>query len=185
MPSSRGVREITALSDGRVLVAGGVDANSIIASADIYDPGTNSWSAAASMNIGRAYHSAALLPDGSILVAGADRTCTPPAPGCSMSSSSTAEVYDPMANTWMADANMAHGRAFHTATLISGGRVLVAGGAQSGYFAETYQASSVGGIAEAPIPASVRMSDNRSSLGVLAIVGAMFSVLAMVVWRRK
>ena len=52
------------LADGRVLVVGG------LASAEAYDPSTDSWSPAGGMARARGDYAAVLLPDGRVLVAG-------------------------------------------------------------------------------------------------------------------
>ena len=57
---------VTVLSDGRVLVNGG----SSSASANIYDPKTDTWSAAASMNIARGYNADVMLSDGTVMTLG-------------------------------------------------------------------------------------------------------------------
>ena len=57
---------ITVLADGRVLVNGG----SSSASANLYDPKTDTWSAAASMNVARGYNADVMLSDGSVLTLG-------------------------------------------------------------------------------------------------------------------
>ena len=55
-----------------MLVAGGYASNnSYPASAELYDPATNSWSPAGSMSTARTAHTATLLPSGQVLVAGA------------------------------------------------------------------------------------------------------------------
>jgi uncharacterized delta-60 repeat protein len=70
----------TLLPDGRVLVAGGFRVISAVplgflASSVLYDPASNAWSATASLNAGRAIHTATLLPDGTVLaVAGESAT---------------------------------------------------------------------------------------------------------------
>jgi len=71
----------------------------------------------------RRSHSSTLLPDGRVLVAG----------GYSESDvTNSAEIYDPVANTWTIVAGMNVDRQLHTATLLRDGRVLVAGGAGNG-----------------------------------------------------
>jgi N-acetylneuraminic acid mutarotase len=66
----------TLLSNGTVLVAGGstdqpggVRADNV-ATAELYDPVVGTWSSTGSLNVGRGGHSATLLPNGVVLVAG-------------------------------------------------------------------------------------------------------------------
>ncbi len=74
------------LPDGEVLVIGGGltdEAESPILDAEIFDPVSETWSAVASMQRPRVYHSTAiLLPDGRVLAAGSDGEYT-------------AEIYSP------------------------------------------------------------------------------------------
>ena len=79
MSTGRFQPTMTVLEDGRVLVAGGsgdvdtgggVNAAVSLDSAEIYDPATGAWSDAAAMSVPRAMHTATLLPDGNVLVAG-------------------------------------------------------------------------------------------------------------------
>ncbi|MHB8790919.1 MAG: kelch repeat-containing protein [Desulfobulbaceae bacterium] len=111
----------TLLPDGRVLVAGGYnDINSLEStnSVDLYNPATNTWSAADTMAEGRAEHSTALLPDGRVLAAG----------GNFGNPLASAEVYDPAADSWSTAADMNYASYAHTSTVLPDGRVLIAGG---------------------------------------------------------
>jgi hypothetical protein len=69
------------------------------------------------MRTARVYHTATLLSDGRVLVAGGG--------------DATAELYDPATATFSSTGSMAVARSSHTATLLSDGRVLVAGGADN------------------------------------------------------
>lgn len=101
----------TLLPDGRVLIAGGswdagFNAGIPIDSAEIYNPATGQWSLTGSMNYSRILHGAALLQNGTVLVAG----------GASggrfdLEPSFTAEIYDPALGVWTQTGNTqcAHG----------------------------------------------------------------------------
>lgn len=69
--------------------------------------------ATGSMANARVYHTATLLGNGKVLVAGA---------------AAAAELYDPVAASFSPSGNMINVRVNHTATLLSDGRVLIAGG---------------------------------------------------------
>jgi N-acetylneuraminic acid mutarotase len=128
MANGRAWHTATLLPSGRVLVAGGVidvNATTASASAELYDPSTNTWSSAGNMAHAREFFTATLLPNGKVLVAGGHD------PGTGAYKTSSAELYDLSTNTWSYAANMANGRAFHTATLLENGKVLVAGGLDS------------------------------------------------------
>jgi N-acetylneuraminic acid mutarotase len=68
-----------------------------------------------------------LLSNGRVLVAGGPRGCDPNAEGGNPQLNS-AEEYDPVSRSWVARTLTHTGRFAHTATLLSGGRVLIAGG---------------------------------------------------------
>ncbi|MEO8681553.1 MAG: kelch repeat-containing protein, partial [Vicinamibacterales bacterium] len=111
------------LLDGRILIAGGREDSGItIASADIYNPSTNSWTATGAMGRSRVGHTLTLLADGRVLAAG----------GYSSDSGfdNTAELYNPATGTWSFTGSMSHGRWLFSATRVNdgSGRVLVVGG---------------------------------------------------------
>jgi hypothetical protein len=111
----------TLLLDGRVLVAGGyspVPPYSSIDTAELYDPDTGSWTLTGSLNVGRTEHTASLLRDGTVLVAG----------GWDENELASAELFDPATGTWKQIGSLGNARYGHTATLLQDGRLLVAGG---------------------------------------------------------
>jgi len=119
----------TLLPDGKVLVAGGVeDFNSLpLNTSVIYDPsgdsGAGTWTEGPNMGTGRTEHTATLLPNGKVLVAGGRRLG-----GAFVGLLNTTEIYDPSAGTWTASDDMRSFRMNHTATLLPNGKVLVSGG---------------------------------------------------------
>src|SRR5690349_13069191 len=72
MNGARYGHSVTVLPNGKVLVAGGYDlsVNGFVATAELYDPHSGTWTTTGSMNTARYYHSATLLPGGKVLVAG-------------------------------------------------------------------------------------------------------------------
>lgn len=133
MADARAVHSAIRLPDGRVLVAGGTPSNSsarYLASAELYDPVTGTWTATQDMALERINHTATLLADGRVLVAGGaeskDGQIVAPFRYNRLTS---AELYDPVTGTWTATGHMTRARDAHSATLLPDGRVLVAGGA--------------------------------------------------------
>ena len=118
MTTARAEHTATLLIDGRVLIAGGVtnaaDGLAVVSSAEVYDPTPGSFSPTGGMGEARGEHTATLLPDGNVLVAGG--------------SDSTAELYDLSTGSFTPTGGMETVRWAHTATLLQNGKVLVAGG---------------------------------------------------------
>ena len=83
------------------------------------------WVTTGSMLTGRDKHTATLLPNGKVLVAGGGICIQDP---CITSSLASAEIYDPSTGTWTYTGSMNTARSGHTATLLPNGSVLVAGG---------------------------------------------------------
>ncbi|MFN7966652.1 MAG: kelch repeat-containing protein [Acidobacteriota bacterium] len=113
-----------ALLDGRVLVLGGVDgtAGALLSSAELFNPSTRTFSPAPPMSTGRYFFTATRLNSGKVLVAGGCISY-----GCGLGTTS-AELYDPITNSWSATGSMAMTRAGQTATLLQDGRVLLVSG---------------------------------------------------------
>jgi WD40 repeat protein len=77
------------------------------------------------MTTTRRSHTATLLTNGKVLVAG----------GYNVNPTANAELYDPGTGQWAATGNMTTARLWHTATLLPNGKVLVAGGSGDGVLA--------------------------------------------------
>jgi N-acetylneuraminic acid mutarotase len=119
------VNQATAmLADGRVLVVGGRIPTGPIASAEIFDPASRRWSRVADMSVPRESPCATLLADGRVLITGG-RT----ADSATLNATESAELFDPVTGRWSAAVSMHLQRAYHTATRMRDGRVLVTGGA--------------------------------------------------------
>lgn len=112
---------ITLLTDGKVLVAGGVGKETgDLASAELFDPVTERWHATGSLSMARRNQTATLLRNGKVLVVGGL--------GTGFARLASAELYDPAVRHWVSTGNLAIGRSQHTATLLPDGKVLVTGG---------------------------------------------------------
>ena len=122
VPLSRLFPTATLLADGRVLLVGGRYGSTgpILATADLFDPATNTWTPVPDMVHERIQHAATLLPSGKVIVTGGVD-----AQGERIAA---AEVYDPVSNTWSSGGTLAHARDSHSATRLLDQTVLVAAG---------------------------------------------------------
>jgi hypothetical protein len=114
----------TLLQDGTVLIAGGDTGNNAgLTSAEIFNPKTGQFTAiTAQMHTRRTTHTATLLPVGTVLIAGGQGNYS------GQTAWNTAEIYNPSAQTFTLVGNMTTTRCQHTATLLTDGTVLLAGG---------------------------------------------------------
>ncbi|HEX7611422.1 MAG TPA: kelch repeat-containing protein [Candidatus Limnocylindrales bacterium] len=124
MTTTRTSHSATVLLDGRVLIAGGWDNNDDnLSSAEVYDPASGKFTKVKAMTATRWDHTATLLPDGRVLIAGG---------GTDSSSAhlrlASTEMFDPASNQFQPGPTMGQGRSCATASLLSGSRVLLAGG---------------------------------------------------------
>ena len=127
---ARSSHTITLLSNGKVLVAGGFNtAGTPLATAEIYNPLSNSWTSGVAMTRARGGHTATLLTKGAnkgnVLICGGQALADPAATG---GITNTCEIYSASGNSFSAAASMSVARMGHTASLMVGGRVFVAGG---------------------------------------------------------
>jgi hypothetical protein len=130
----------TLLQDGTVLIAGGDNGlHAGSKSAEIYNPATGKFTATSgSMSTQRNYQTGTLLPNGTVLIAGGEGNIS------GETSWSTVEIYTPSTQKFTPTGSMTAARAFHTATLLTDGTVLLVGGeGNSGYLssAEIYTPS--------------------------------------------
>lgn len=92
-------------------------------SEELYDPATGTFSLTGSLNNTRFEHTAMLLNNGMLLIAGGRITSGP-----SNGSLAPNEVYDPANWDFCPTGSLLTLRYDHTATLLAGGQVLIAGG---------------------------------------------------------
>jgi N-acetylneuraminic acid mutarotase len=128
------------LLDGRVLVAGGRNLDDAqgrmsLSSAEIFDPATNTWSAAAELSQARYAFVLVLLPDGQALAIGGARDQD----NAWNVNSFVREIesYDPVADRWRISGELPEPGVYSTVSLLVDGRMWVAGG-HAGYSRETY-----------------------------------------------
>jgi len=124
---------VTALADGRVLIVGGqyvvydgsamyMSATKTTASAEVYDPVTETFVATGALASARYGHTATLLPNGKVLIAGGSN---------GTAQLMTAELYDPTTDTFQPTGGLVTARREHTAALLDNGKVFIAGGYSS------------------------------------------------------
>ncbi|HEY6418451.1 MAG TPA: kelch repeat-containing protein [Candidatus Binataceae bacterium] len=139
----------TLLADGNVLIAGGYTAREkcssqpglvldsgiavqltdtfrfspwtgwIVSAAEIYQPSASGFARAGSMRVPRIGHTATLLKNGQVLIAGGFT---------GNSVTGACELFDPVVRALHSGPTMHEARIGHTATLLADGRVLIAGG---------------------------------------------------------
>lgn len=135
MIEARAEHSTTVLDNGKVLITGGIGENGqVLSTAELYDPSTGSFTGAGPLNTPRFGHTATLLSDGTVLIAG----------GYNAAALDSCEIFIPAGNTLpfsnafvQVPARMSAARAFHTATSLPGGYVLLAGGVSNGRVLDT------------------------------------------------
>jgi hypothetical protein len=125
MATARRLHTATLLMDGRVLIAGGENESprdTPLFTTEIYDPVKQTFTPSANMMTGRSGHTATLLPDGRVLIAGGDSIVLS-SPG-----NGSAELYDPSTGSFTATGSLLMARLGFNATLLANGKVLITGG---------------------------------------------------------
>jgi hypothetical protein len=120
LSTPRFLHTATLLKDGRVLLVGGLIPDSegneeAVATAELFDPATGTFSLTGPLNNARFNHTGTLLNSGKVLVASGDAT-------------DTAELYDPVAGAFTLTGSVNTARQVAAAVLLNDGKVLLAGG---------------------------------------------------------
>jgi hypothetical protein len=133
MRTARGLHTATLLADGSVLMAGGVSRDSYclggMDSAELYDPVSGLFVLTGTMTGKRYAHTATILPNNQVLIAGGfGHGC----PGLDEPAVNSTELYDPTTGLFTSTGAMVTVRGGHTATLLPNGKVLITGGGDDG-----------------------------------------------------
>jgi len=116
MGTERAAHTATLLANGKVLVAGGFNSTDNLATAELFDPATGTFTAAGAMTELRSQHTATLLTNGKVLLAGG-------------TVDNAAELFDPATGSFALTGAMITGDLMApTATLLNDGTVLITGG---------------------------------------------------------
>ncbi len=107
-----------ALSDGRVLISGGIGGGGFINSCEIYNTQSGTWSPTANLQERRSEHQMLQLVDGSVLAVG----------GLTDNTINSCERYDPKLGTWSVTGSLRVPRSCFTLSLLPNGQVLAIGG---------------------------------------------------------
>lgn len=126
MINPRDLHSATLLDDGRILVVGGASfpegsGFTELTSCELYNPVTDTWAIAGSLNVARSEPKATILDNGKVLVTG----------GGNGNTATMAELYDPATNAWSNAGSISQPRYRHTQTKLHNGEVLIAGGRNS------------------------------------------------------
>jgi hypothetical protein len=126
MATSRFEHTATVLEDGRVLIAGGTGGTGSelrpLASTELYDPASSTFTASGRLGEGRTNHAAARLKDGTVLVAGGAGGAD-----CDITLASS-EVFEPQAGSWSSAGDLAQARTGLTLSPLPDGRAVAAAG---------------------------------------------------------
>jgi len=100
----------------------------VSAASETYGPDTGTWTQGEDLVVARRGHTATLLADGRVLIAGGIVCCIVTAQTISETYSASAELYDPSTGKFQVTGSLTMRRGLHHATLLRDGRVLISGG---------------------------------------------------------
>jgi N-acetylneuraminic acid mutarotase len=147
MATPRDAFTATPLPDGEVLVAGGeTSIGAPVATAELYNPATRSFSPTGPLHTARYNATATLLPDGKVLVVGGK--------GDNFANLASAELYNPATGTWARTRPAMAGGYAETSTLLPDGNVLVTGFGFGTVAAEVYHPATAAWTATGPLTAT-------------------------------
>jgi len=125
LPKPTAYHSAILLDDETLLIAAGEGQMRNYATADLLDLKSGVYTSIDSLSVPHAYgQAAARLPQGDVLIIGGE----PNQPGSGASALRQVERYSPATKSWIVAASLKVPRFFHTATVLEGGWVLVAGG---------------------------------------------------------
>jgi N-acetylneuraminic acid mutarotase len=93
---------------------------------ELYNPSTGKWTATGNLNTSRLEHTATILMNGNVLVAGGNKVTAN-----TTTVVSSAELYNPSTGKWTNTGSMSVARVGHTATLLTSGKVLATSGSDA------------------------------------------------------
>jgi len=125
MKTARSSHTAVPLTNGFVLVAGGISNSVTLASSELYNPAAGTWTSTGNLNTPRSSASAFLLTNGTVLVVGGQ--------GTNGTTLASAEIYNPGTGLWrFTSSPMLASQYQPISLLLPNGQVLVAGGSTNG-----------------------------------------------------
>jgi hypothetical protein len=185
MTTAREGHAAVLLNNGDVLIAGGdIPGTGSLNSAEVYNPALGIFTqVAATMTVPRISHTMTLLNGGKVLIAGGASDA-----GGSSTVLNTAELFDPIAQTFTSAGTLTSAREHHSVSLINDGTVLLAGGTDGTNIfnsAELYMPSQLNGlvsIAVTPAAPSIGVGAQQSFTAIGTFSGGSTQTLASALW---
>ena len=184
MSTPRTLHAATILPDGFVLVSGGQNTLGVYqASADLFDPATSEWTVAGNMVNQRGFHTLTLLPSGNVMTVGGQNL------GGFPTTLNSAELYVSALRIWQSTASIQDGRTRHSATLMTNGEVIVAGGQiqsnnnilnSAAVFVPSPLATPTQAPSATPVPEVTLAANTPAAIAVLVIFAVIIVLLGTI-----